>query len=485
MAYASSGRAGGKAPFHFQLAASPRAPENISVKKSIAAFLAATALACPAITSAQKTASVFGTVADSLHGGWLSGAEVTITGTTRTAVTDSLGRFRFDSVPPGTKQLGVFHPILESLGISIGSHPFKLGSDSAGILVVAVPSGRSLLRQLCNVRPRDKKTGAMIGRVIDPDTRLPVAASHVTFQWTDYEVKEKKTLHLTPHAVVSVTDDAGTFKACGLPIDVSVRMQASRSGIEAPDMEVEIGSVPVITTDIAIRSPDSRSVGAISGRIGDPTGLAVSGTYVGIERTGLSTMTDSTGHFALSGVMTGTQIIVARKIGYSAIAFPVLVTPVQNGSVAYVMSKSVPMLEDVQVLANANVGLSRVGFTQRKGTGLGTFLLAEDIEKQRNPRLSEILGRVSGLTHDPLKGRGFIRSTRDAKTTADQACIRMFIDGTEWIMSSPGYVDEAVLPARIAAIEVYHPLDVPSEYSSLQNCTTILVWTKFKVLKAK
>jgi hypothetical protein len=250
-------------------------------------------------------------------------------------------------------------------------------------------------------------------------------------------------------------------------------------------MEVEIGSTRVVLTEIAIRSADSHASGSASGKIADSAGKGVPGAFVGVEGTGLSTMTDSSGLFTVAGVPTGTQILVARKIGFTPAALPILVNPARAAHVDYTMSKSVPVLEDVRVLANGNVGLARVGFTRRKEVGLGTFLLAADIEKLQNPRLSEILGRVYGLTQDPAKGRGFIKSTRDAKSTIEQACLSMFIDGTEWMMSSPGYVDEAVLPARIAAIEVYHPLDVPAEYASLQNCTTVLIWTKFKVLKAK
>ncbi len=453
--------------------------------KPVIALLAFSLFAYPADSVAQNTGSVAGAVVDSLHGGWLAGAEITITGTAAVALTDSLGRFRFDSVVPGTKQLGVFHPLLETLGISIGSYPFNLGSDSVGIMLFAVPSARSLLQQLCNARPNDKPTGLMTGRVIDPDSGLPVSGSHVSFRWTDYEVRGKKKLELTPHAVVAVTDDAGIFKACALPIDVPVRVHASRSGIDAPDMEVEIGSTRVALTDIAIRSADSRASSSVGGKIADSAGKGVPGAFIGVEGTDLSTMTDSTGLFTVTNIPTGTQILVARKIGFAPVALPILVTPKRTARVDYTMSKSVPVLEDVRVLASANVGLARVGFTRRKEVGLGTFLLAADIEKARNPRLSEILGRVYGLTPDPAKGRGFIKSTRDAKSTIEQACLRMFIDGTEWIMSSPGYVDEAVLPARIAAIEVYHPLDVPAEYAYLENCTTILIWTKFKVLKAK
>ncbi|MBA3657745.1 MAG: hypothetical protein H0W69_10385, partial [Gemmatimonadaceae bacterium] len=392
-------------------------PENISVKKSLAALLAFASLAHPSDSAAQKKASVFGAVVDSLHGGWLAGAEVTITGSTTVALTDSLGRFRFDSVSPGIKQVGVFHPLLESLGISLGSHPFKIGSDSIGVLMLGVPSARSLLRQLCNVRTGEKTSGVMMGRVIDPDLGTPVQGSRVTFRWTDYEVKRRKRLNLAPQTVVSVTDESGTFKACGLPIDVPVRMQAWRNGVEAPDMEIQIGGVPVAVTDIAIRSADSRAFGIVTGKLTDTAGVAISGAYMGVERVGVSAMTDSSGQFSLSGVPTGTQILVGRKIGYTPMALPVLVGPDPSGRVAYVMSKSVPILEDVRVRANANVGLARVGFTRREETALGTFLLAADIEKLGNPRLSEVLGSVYGLSPDPARGRGFIKSTRDAKST--------------------------------------------------------------------
>src|ERR1700693_5517179 len=69
-------------------------------------------------------AQIVGMVIDSLNGTYLSGAEVVIEGAKTTLFTDSLGRFRVDSLPPGTYQLGVFHPLLDTLGISLTTQPF-------------------------------------------------------------------------------------------------------------------------------------------------------------------------------------------------------------------------------------------------------------------------------------------------------------------------------------------------------------------------
>ena len=47
-------------------------------------------------------AGISGLIVDSLNSRYLSGAEVIVQGANVTRVTDSLGRFKVDSLPPGT-----------------------------------------------------------------------------------------------------------------------------------------------------------------------------------------------------------------------------------------------------------------------------------------------------------------------------------------------------------------------------------------------
>src|SRR6185312_3309723 len=72
----------------------------------------------PGSMSRMSTTSVVGIVGDSLHGGPLAGAIILLDGQSREAVTDSIGRFRIDSVSAGRYRVGIFHPVLDSLGTS-------------------------------------------------------------------------------------------------------------------------------------------------------------------------------------------------------------------------------------------------------------------------------------------------------------------------------------------------------------------------------
>ena len=435
----------------------------------------------PSIGAAQNTAAVGGIVVDSLHGGWLSGAEITLSGNERVVFTDSLGRFQFDSVRPGLKQLGVFHPLLDSLGISIGSKPFTLGLDSVGLIVLAVPSANSLVRELCGLRPTDKLSGLLTGRITDPETAAPVSGSRVAARWTTYEVKGKKNLKVIPRAVVSETDYTGYFRLCGVPIDRAVRIQAARDSISSPDLQIVIGGVPIVMAHLAIRNPGSKAVGRVVGRVVDSAGRAVDGAYVEVEGLGRSELADWNGEFAFDAVPPGTQVLTFRKLGFTPISVPIFVSVQAPQMISYEMRRAVPILEKVSVIEKADAGLARVGFLERRKRALGNFMTADQIEKQKATRLSEVLPRLPGLAADDSKGRGYVKATRDPRSTAERACIRMIVDGTEWIMLNEGYVDDVIQLSRVGAIEVFHPLDVPPEYSIMTNCTTILIWSKHKL----
>src|SRR5579863_9605063 len=88
-----------------------------------------------------QVASVVGVAVDSLRGGPLTEATVVVSdGGVRQAMTDATGRFRIDSIPPGTHRIALFHPLLDALGFTVASAPLSFTPGDTVHLVIATPS---------------------------------------------------------------------------------------------------------------------------------------------------------------------------------------------------------------------------------------------------------------------------------------------------------------------------------------------------------
>src|SRR5207248_239605 len=81
-----------------------------------------------------------GVVIDSLNGRYVSGALLRIEPGSFVAATDSLGKFKVDSLAPGMYRVGVSHPLLDTLGITLVTQPIRVGPDSVTFAILAVPS---------------------------------------------------------------------------------------------------------------------------------------------------------------------------------------------------------------------------------------------------------------------------------------------------------------------------------------------------------
>ncbi|HEY5020864.1 MAG TPA: carboxypeptidase regulatory-like domain-containing protein, partial [Gemmatimonadaceae bacterium] len=184
----------------------------------------------PTPPAASKTgkAQIVGVVVDSLNGRYLSGADVVIEGARATLLTDSLGKFEIDSLPPGTYQVRVYDALLDTLGIGLGTKPFRLGPDSSSFVLLAVPSAATIIHGLCPVRPGAQDMSAVIGHVNDPETLQPIAQADVSVAWTDLEVSKELGVRRTSRLVRDTTDGSGAFKICGLPSSLRATLQARR-----------------------------------------------------------------------------------------------------------------------------------------------------------------------------------------------------------------------------------------------------------------
>jgi len=167
--------------------------------------------------AAQQTiapnAAIRGVAFDSVHAAPLANALVYISGTTYKAETDAAGRFTIDNVPPGSYQLALWHPLLDSLPVLPKPRQIELHADTAQI-VLAIPSQQSLVASAC---PDHPQAAVLIGYVYDAD-------GAVLADWQvlgTYAGADKTALLLR-----TKTEESGRYVLCAVPQHKLIRVSA-------------------------------------------------------------------------------------------------------------------------------------------------------------------------------------------------------------------------------------------------------------------
>jgi hypothetical protein len=432
-------------------------------------------------------AEITGVVVDSLNGRYLVGADVIIQGAKATVVTDSLGKFRIDSLAPGTYQVGVFHPLLDTLGISLATRPFHVGPDSSSFIMLAVPSAETIIRRACPVRPRAQGTSAVIGHVIDPETLEPMKGAEVSVAWSQIEVSKEFGVRQTPRIIWDSTDAAGAYRVCGLPGSMKATLQAKRGKSVTAEVPIALGDEPgeLFARTLLLSPIDSGAkVGSatVSGRVvleGSPTNA---GSRVELVGTGQVALTNEKGEFTMTKLPSGSHVLLARHMGFGAETVPVDLTSRQPQRVTIKLPKFVAMMDPVVVNARSAASLDRVGFSQRQRTGTGFYMGPDQLKNINGLYLTDILRRVPGLRVVSSQDGDVVTSSRGVSSLTGGDCVQYFVDDMPWQSMSPGDINSFVNAHEVVAMEVYQGSNTPAQYSrAMQGCTTIVLWTRFKI----
>jgi hypothetical protein len=435
--------------------------------------------------SAAKTgrAEIMGTVIDSLNERYLSGADVIIEGAKATVVTDSRGAFRVADLPPGTYQIGVFHPLLDTLGVTLATKPFHVGPDSSISVLLAVPSKSTIIRRACPVRPRAQGTSAVIGHVHDPETLQPVEGADVSIAWSEIEVSKEAGVRRSPRLLRDSTDASGAFQLCGLPNSMQGTLQARRGGSVTAEIPITIGEAETelfARTLLLSRADSGIRVGnaTVSGRVLLEGSATNAGSRVEVVGTDAVALTNEKGEFTLRNLPSGSHVLLARHLGFGAETVPVDLSSRVPQKVTIRLPKFVAVIDPVVVTARRTASLDKVGFTQRQKSGMGYYLSPEQIQRMRPNRLTDVLRQVPGLriNYSPL---GEVVS---GSRGASNGCVQYYVDDMPWQSAEPGDVNNFVNGPEIVGIEVYQGSNTPAQYSrAMRDCVTIVVWTKFKI----
>lgn len=439
--------------------------------------------AAPAAPAKRGTSEIRGVVLDSLNGRYLAGADVIVEGAKVTLVTDSLGKFRIDSLPAGTYQVGVFHPMLDTLGLSLATKPFHVGADSSSFIMLAVPSAGTIIRGACPVRPRAQGTSAVIGHVVDPETLQGVSGVDVSIAWSQLEVSKETGVRRTPHVIRDSTDAAGAFAICGLPNSMKATLQAKRDKSVTAEIPIELGTEDseLFARTLLLSKADSGvKVGnaTLSGRVILEGAPSNAGTRVEVVGTDQIALTNEKGDFTLTKLPAGSHVILARHLGFGAQTVAVDLTPREAQRVSVKLPKFVA--EMTPVVVNARVAaLDKVGFAQRQRTGMGFYLGPDQLVNTHPQYLTDILRRVPSLRVNSSSDGEVVSSSRGV---GGSDCVQYFVDDMPWQSVEAGDINQFVNANEVVAVEVYQATNTPAQYSRAGGgCTTIVLWTRFKI----
>jgi len=462
-------------------------------------FLASLVLAGPMLaqqktqmppTTPAKTgkAGISGVIIDSLNSRYLVGAEVVVQGANVSRITDSLGKFRVDSLSPGTYQVGVFHPLLDTLGLSLATQPFHLGADSASYIVLAIPSATTIIKQACPPPgPRAQGTSAVIGHVTDPESLAPVAGADVSIAWTQIEVSKEIGFRKTPRVLRDSTDAQGAFKICSLPSDMQATLQARKGRSVTAEVPITLGQqeTELFARTLLLSKADSGAKtgnASVSGKVVLEGAPSNSGTRVQLMGTDAIAMTNEKGEFTMRNLPSGSHVLLARHLGFGAETVPVDLSSREPKQVAIKLPKYVAMLDPVVVTARRQASLDKVGFTQRQRSGQGYYLGPDQLQSIHANYLTDILRRVPSLKIVSTPTGDVVTSSRGVSSFGSDPCVQYYLDDMPWMSATPGDINQFVNGNEVVAVEVYAGPGVPAQYTrGMQDCTTVVLWTKFKI----
>ncbi len=430
-----------------------------------------------------------GTVWDSIRGGPLAGARVRLAGRGWRATADPEGAWTLDRVPPGSYRVTFAHPALDSLGVEPGFTDAVVEADGVTLVALAVPPLERILARQCP----DSLAGAVVGFVRDPVGR-PLPAVEVTAAEPGEPGRS------------AVTDEAGSFLLCGLPVGRDVTVSA-RVGPVASDVrtvrtlpEMAVRADLRVAVPTAVRSAPSPPVEVpprLSGTVVDlSNGRTVEGAMVEVlDADGglvIRRLTDAEGVFRVLPGPSGEYGLRVERLGYAPVEGARVAVGEEGTTVEIRMAPAALAVDGVVVEVPGRVpSLELAGFYDRRDQGLGLLLDRTAIDAMNLRETGDIVHQVPGLATLPQQSRGSMDSTRRflmfrRAARGSSGCMpAIFMDGNrireggDWKQAMPS-LDELIPVDEVEALELYDgPASTPAQFSSMGGaCGVIVIWSR-------
>src|SRR5574338_533100 len=331
-------------------------------------FAAVLIFGVPTTSPAQRVGApvrVRGIAYDSLRRAPLANARITLDA--RTTITDSHGRFEFDSVVPGTYTISADHAALDSAGFFSLTSRAVIG-EGGGEVRIATPSFGTLWRIACQ-RPPPKDRSLVYGTIRRTGPAPPAADVAVRLTWIDLVRTGRRSYRQKIWAAETRSDYAGTYVVCGVPSGFAVRVQAADTAGASGAIDVRPSKARVYRRDLVIGPPlsDSSQHALLTGVITGPNGEGVPDARLVLNET-TEVRSAEDGRFTLAHVPPGTQQLEVFAIGMRPETRVVDILPHDTSTVAFQLVR-ITTLGAVNVTARRGRILA-TEFNDRRKSGL-------------------------------------------------------------------------------------------------------------------
>jgi Carboxypeptidase regulatory-like domain len=434
----------------------------------IAGLLATLAGAAPA--PGQQV--VRGTVYDSLFPGPMRDAELWVRGTNWRTRTDSSGRFKFDSVVPGTYTVVLSHPGLDSAGLYTLALPLTVrANDTTAIVRFTTSSLATLWARRCGQELTTRTdSGLVFGVVKDAATRAHLDGAGVVLRWLRITQTEATNVTTRELSLTARTDSTGTYYACGVSRDTKVTLRGYAASDSTGLIDLQLGARGVSRQDLIIALAPARRPAVLRGTARTDERTPLIGGRVSVAE-GPSTVVEADGRFMLRGVPPGTQWVTVSAIGRTRAGQAVDLLPGDTTRLDVALSRLTVLLAPVRVVARPS-------------------RLLEQFEERRR------MGQGYGRTEEELAGAGTVRAVLGSLPTVRFGRGPAVTDFVVLLPSPVGhcvatlYIDgfrsdyeqlASYHPRDLAGVEV-HPraITAPTQFQPVSgDCGVVLVWTKY------
>ncbi len=441
----------------------------------------------PAAGAAGATGSVRGVVYDSLLRAPLEGAHVWIAGTGFGTVTDVGGRFRLDSVPAGRRIIAFEHPDLDSAGFSSTARRIDVVAGRPTVVELDVPSLATMSRAACGMggpirNARD--SGVVFGAVQDVQTHTRLAGAHVSVSWVAARLGIER-VEVSHPGIDLVTDSLGNYYACGVPREYIATVSATAGSFASGVTELLLGARGIARRDLGI-SRDSAQVAGDSASGGLRRGRAIlagvvldeddrprPGARASVDDAAGEGYADEEGRFTLRNLPAGSQTLMVRMVGYTAVRVPVLL---RNGDTTRVSvrMRGLTVLDTIRVTASSRIGQINLDELERR-LRVGTAIVRRSEELKRRSSMRAVFQDLPQLT---VIGQSTASFQLYSLGSGRYLSVDVWVDGVRATSESV----QSYRPDQIIAVEWYpRGSQAPIQYQSLRNPESgvLLVWTRF------